>query len=54
VLWLGGHRVISELSMGSFVAFNGYVAMLVWPLRVSARISQVLDAEPQEREPRLR
>src|SRR6266511_4361555 len=67
VLWLGGRRVISgELSLGSFVAFNAYVAMLVWPLRVlgqrvttlqkavgaSARISEVLEAEPRLREPR--
>jgi ATP-binding cassette, subfamily B, bacterial len=67
VLWLGGRRVISgDLSLGSFVAFNAYVAMLVWPLRVlgqrvttlqkavgaSARISDVLDAEPQLRDPR--
>jgi len=67
VLWLGGRRVISgDLSVGSFVAFNAYVAMLVWPLRVlgqrvttlqkamgaSARISEVLDAEPQLREAR--
>jgi ATP-binding cassette subfamily B protein len=67
VLWLGGRRVINgDLSLGSFVAFNAYVAMLVWPMRVlgqrvttlqkavgaSARISEVLDAEPQLREPR--
>ncbi len=67
VLWVGGRRVISgDLSLGSFVAFNAYVAMLVWPLRVlgqrvttlqkavgaSARISEVLDAEPQLRDPR--
>src|SRR6266571_4182664 len=67
VLWLGGRRVISgDLSVGSFVAFNAYVAMLVWPLRVlgqrvttlqkavgaSARISEVLEAEPQLREVR--
>src|SRR6266571_48848 len=67
VLWLGGRRVISgDLSVGSFVAFNAYVAMLVWPLRVlgqrvttlqkavgeSARISEVLDAEPRLMEPR--
>ena len=67
VLWLGGRRVIAgDLSLGSFVAFNAYVAMLVWPLRVlgqrvttlqkavgaSVRISEVLDAEPQVREPR--
>jgi ATP-binding cassette subfamily B protein len=67
VLWIGGRRVISgDLSLGSFVAFNAYVAMLVWPLRVlgqrvttlqkavgaSARISEVLDAEPRLRDPR--
>ena len=67
VLWIGGRRVISgDLSLGSFVAFNAYVAMLVWPLRVlgqrvttlqkaigaRARISEVLDAEPQLRDPR--
>jgi ATP-binding cassette, subfamily B, bacterial len=67
VLWIGGRRVIAgDLSLGSFVAFNAYVAMLVWPLRVlgqrvttlqkavgaSARISEVLDAEPQLRDPR--
>src|SRR5438067_3688386 len=67
VLWLGGRRVVAgDLSYGSFVAFNAYVAMLVWPLRVlgqrvttvqkalgaSARISEVLDAEPQLREAR--
>jgi ATP-binding cassette subfamily B protein len=67
VLWSGGRRVIDgDLSLGSFVAFNAYVAMLVWPLRVlgqrvttlqkavgaSARISEVLEAEPQLREPR--
>ena len=67
VLWLGGRRVISgDLTLGSFVAFNAYVAMLVWPLRVlgqrvttlqkalgaSARISEVLEAEPELREPR--
>src|SRR5919201_2351512 len=35
VLWLGGRRVISgELSLGSFVAFNPYVVLLVWPFRV--------------------
>jgi ATP-binding cassette, subfamily B, bacterial len=67
VLWLGGRRVISgDLSLGSFVAFNAYVVMLVWPLRVlgqrvstlqkalaaSARITEVLEAEPRLREPR--
>ena len=67
VLWIGGRRVVDgDLSYGSFVAFNAYVAMLVWPLRVlgqrvttvqkalgaSARISEVLDAEPQLHEAR--
>src|SRR6266542_2137951 len=67
VLWLGGRRVIAgDLTLGSFVAFNAYVVMLVWPLRVlgqrvttvqkalaaSGRITEVLDAEPRLREPR--
>src|SRR6476646_1195463 len=67
VLWVGGRQVIDgSLSLGSFVAFNAYVVMLVWPLRVlgqrvstlqkalaaSSRITEVLEAEPQLREPR--
>jgi ATP-binding cassette, subfamily B, bacterial len=67
VLWFGGRSVISgELSVGSFVAFNAYVVMLVWPLRVlgqrvttlqkalaaSGRITEVLEAEPRLLEPR--
>jgi ATP-binding cassette, subfamily B, bacterial len=67
VLWLGGRRVIAgDLTLGSFVAFNAYVVMLVWPLRVlgqrvttlqkalaaSGRIVEVLEAEPRLREPR--
>jgi ATP-binding cassette subfamily B protein len=67
VLWFGGRRVISgELSVGSFVAFNAYVVLLVWPLRVlgqrvttlqkalgaSGRITEVLEAEPRLIEPR--
>ena len=67
VLWFGGRQVISgDLSVGSFVAFNAYVVMLVWPLRVlgqrvttlqkalgaSGRITEVLEAEPRLREPR--
>ncbi len=62
VLWFGGRRVISgELSLGSFVAFNAYVVMLVWPFRVlgqrvstlqkavaaGARIAEVLETEPR-------
>src|SRR6266576_2520502 len=67
VLWFGGRSVIDgSLTVGSFVAFNAYVVMLVWPLRVlgqrvttlqkalaaSSRITEVLEAEPQLREPR--
>jgi ATP-binding cassette, subfamily B, bacterial len=67
VLWAGGRSVIArDLSLGSFVAFNAYVVMLVWPLRVlgqrvttlqkalaaSGRIAEVLEAEPRLREPR--
>jgi ATP-binding cassette subfamily B protein len=67
VLWFGGRQVISgDLSLGSFVAFNAYVVMLVWPLRVlgqrvstlqkalaaSARITEVLETEPRLRDPR--
>lgn len=33
VLWLGGRDVISgKMTLGSFVAFNGYLAMLTWPM----------------------
>src|SRR5512132_3871184 len=67
VLWLGGRQVIDgSLTLGSFVAFNAYVVMLVWPMRVlgqrvttvqkalaaSGRITEVLEAEPRLCEPR--
>jgi ATP-binding cassette subfamily B protein len=58
--------ISGSLSLGSFVAFNAYVVMLVWPLRIlgqrvstlqkalaaSARITEVLETEPRLREPR--
>ena len=32
ILFMGGSRVITgELTLGDFVAFNGYLAMLIWP-----------------------
>ncbi|MBJ6748651.1 ABC transporter ATP-binding protein [Geomonas anaerohicana] len=32
ILFVGGNQVISgKLTLGGFVAFNGYLAMLVWP-----------------------
>jgi ATP-binding cassette subfamily B protein len=67
VLWLGGRRVLDgDLSLGNFLAFNAYITYLVWPLRVlgqrvttlqkavgaSARITEVLEAEPKLQEPR--
>ena len=33
VLWLGGRDVIlGRMTLGSFVAFNGYLMMLTWPM----------------------
>src|SRR6266852_207268 len=33
VLWSGGQRVLSgQISLGSFVMFNTYMSMLVWPM----------------------
>jgi ATP-binding cassette subfamily B protein len=67
VLWFGGNRVIDgELTLGEFVAFNAYVVLLVWPLRVigqristlqnalaaAERIVEALRAEPEVVEPR--
>ena len=66
VLWFGGQRVIDgELSLGEFVAFNAYLVILVWPLRVlgqristaqnavaaAERIMDTLEQEPAVREP---
>ncbi len=66
VLLAGGARVISGvLTLGDFVAFNGYLAMLIWPTVVfgwilnllqrgaasMSRLNAVLDARPVIREP---
>jgi ATP-binding cassette subfamily B multidrug efflux pump len=33
VLWLGGRQILQgSMTLGEFVAFNGYLAMLTWPL----------------------
>jgi ATP-binding cassette, subfamily B, bacterial len=65
VLWVGGNRVIDgRLTVGEFVAFNAYVVLLVWPLRVlgqristvqnalaaSERLVEALDVDPDVRE----
>ena len=59
VLWLGGRQVLlGTMTLGEFVAFNGYLAMLTWPLMAIgytanqyqrgtaalSRIAEVLDA----------
>lgn len=66
VLFLGGSRVISgELTLGDFVAFNGYLAMLIWPTIIMgwilnlmqrgaasmSRLNHVLRAEPTVTDP---
>jgi ATP-binding cassette subfamily B multidrug efflux pump len=65
LLWWGGRAVINgQLTLGEFVAFMGYLAMLIWPTiaigwvinifqRGSAsmeRILNILDAEPAIRD----
>jgi ATP-binding cassette subfamily B protein len=66
VLFVGGKRVIGgTLTLGDFVAFTGYLAMLIWPTVVlgwilnmlqrgaasMARLNAVLDARPEVGEP---
>jgi len=61
VLWMGGHDVLAHrISIGSFIMFNTYMGMLVWPMialgwvvnlmqRGSAsldRINQILHEKP--------
>jgi ATP-binding cassette, subfamily B, multidrug efflux pump len=66
VLLMGGGQVIrGELSLGGFVAFNGYLAMLVWPTIMfgwilnllqrgaasMTRLGEILNASAQVEEP---
>jgi ATP-binding cassette subfamily B multidrug efflux pump len=66
VLWLGGRDVLrGRISLGSFVMFNTYMGMLVWPMialgwvvnlmqrgRASLeRINQILNEQPTIRPP---
>jgi ATP-binding cassette subfamily B protein len=61
VLWLGGTAVVNgRITLGSFVAFNGYLAQLAWPtialgwtlasiqrgLAAMQRVTEILDARP--------
>lgn len=67
VLFVGGSRVISgAMTLGDFVAFTSYLAMLIWPTVVigwiinllqrgaasMARLNAVLDAKPEITEPK--
>lgn len=67
VLGYGGHRVINgDLALGALVAFNAYVVLLVWPLRMlgwvvsmaqraaasAQRVHEVLVTEPELATPR--
>jgi len=39
VLWMGGHKVMQgAMTLGEFVAFNGYLAMLTWPVMAAGQI----------------
>jgi ATP-binding cassette subfamily B multidrug efflux pump len=64
LLWFGGRQVINgSLSLGEFVAFMGYLGMLIWPTIAAgwvinifqrgsasmARMLEILEAEPQIR-----
>jgi len=43
ILWLGGQRVIQgSLSLGGFVAFNGYLITLIWPTEALAWITSII------------
>ncbi|MFQ5895717.1 MAG: ABC transporter ATP-binding protein [Nitrospinota bacterium] len=68
VLYLGGRLVVAgEITLGSFVAFYAYLALLLWPtmalswilslfqrgLSAMARIGELLDEPPQEDAPTL-
>ena len=68
VLFIGGGRVISGMmTLGDFVAFNSYLAMLIWPTLVMGwilnlmqrgaasmmRLNHVLDARAEVREPAM-
>ncbi len=62
VLWLGGREVLNHhIDVGSFIAFNTYLAMLTWPvialgwviniyqrgLASLGRIQQIMTSEPE-------
>lgn len=65
ILWLGGKAVVDgRISLGAFVAFNGYLAHLAWPtialgwtltilrrgLSAMERIAEIMVVEPEIRD----
>lgn len=61
ILWYGGHQVLNgQLQIGDLVAFNAFVLMLIWPLRMlgmllasasrassaGGRIQEILSTDP--------
>jgi ATP-binding cassette subfamily B protein len=43
VLWLGGQAVVGgRISLGDFVAFNSYLAMLAWPMIAFGWVTNIL------------
>jgi ATP-binding cassette, subfamily B, bacterial len=39
ILWYGGHLVLDgDLQIGDLVAFNSYILMLIWPLRMTGML----------------
>ena len=39
ILWYGGHLVLdAELQIGDLVAFNSFVLMLIWPMRMAGLV----------------
>ncbi|MHB1456411.1 MAG: ABC transporter ATP-binding protein [Armatimonadota bacterium] len=62
ILWFGGMQVVNHrLTIGEFVAFNTYLSMIIWPVRIMGwvvnivqnaiasanRIFEVLDTHPE-------
>lgn len=40
VLWLGGRKVLQgAMTLGEFAAFNGYLAMLTWPVMAAGHVA---------------
>ena len=66
ILWYGGHQVLDgTLEIGSLVAFNAFILMLIWPLRMggmlvaqgsrasaaAGRIHEILATDPAVADP---